>query len=62
MLWRSFVIFFTLIPSDFNTTLTYVLIDNFCPCFRLGIGSQLLTELVVVAALKGFTSIQVIFK
>ena len=24
--------FFTLRPSDLITTLTYVLIDNFCPC------------------------------
>ena len=31
MLWRSF--FFTLRPSDLITTLTYVLKDNFCPCF-----------------------------
>ena len=23
--------FFTLRPSDINTTLTYVLMDNFCP-------------------------------
>ena len=28
--------FFTLRPSDLNTTLTYVLMDNFCPfCFSL---------------------------
>ena len=33
MLWRSFVIFFALRPSDLITTLTYVLMDNFCPCF-----------------------------
>ena len=33
MLRRSFVILFTLRPSDLNTTLTYVLMDNFCPCF-----------------------------
>ena len=25
--------FFTLIPSDLKTTLTYVLLDNFCSCF-----------------------------
>ena len=25
--------FFTLRPSDLNTTLNYVLMDNFCPCF-----------------------------
>ena len=30
MLWRSF----TLRPSDLITTLTYVLMDNFCPCFN----------------------------
>ena len=32
MLWKSFVIFL-LIHSDLITTLTYVLMDNFCPCF-----------------------------
>ena len=26
------MIFFTLRPSDLITTLTYVLMDNFCPC------------------------------
>ena len=31
MLWRSFVILFTLRPFDLITTLTYVLVDNFCP-------------------------------
>ena len=30
---RSFVIFFTLQPSDLITTLSYILMDNFCPCF-----------------------------
>ena len=25
--------FFTLIPSDLITTLTYVIMDNLCPCF-----------------------------
>ena len=35
MLWRSFVFFFTLRPSDLNTTLTYVIMDNFCPCFNI---------------------------
>ena len=33
MLWRSFVIFFTLRPANRITTLTYVIMDNFCPCF-----------------------------
>ena len=32
LLWGSFVIF-TLEPFDLVKTLTYVLIDNFCPCF-----------------------------
>ena len=33
MVWRSFVIFFTLLrPSDLIVTLTYVLMDNICPC------------------------------
>ena len=32
MLSRDFVIFFFK-PSDLITTLTYVLINNFCPCF-----------------------------
>ena len=27
--------FFTLRPFDLITTLTYVLMDNFCPCFSL---------------------------
>ena len=26
--------FFALRPSVLNTTLTYVLMDNFCPCFK----------------------------
>ena len=30
MLWRSFVFFYLF--SDLNTTVTYVLMDNFCPC------------------------------
>ena len=33
ILLKSFVIVFTLRPSDLNPTLTYVLMDNFCPCF-----------------------------
>ena len=32
MLWRSFVFSLTLRHSDLITTLTYVLMDNFCPC------------------------------
>ena len=31
---EKFCYFFTLRPSDLNTTLTYVLMDNFCPCFH----------------------------
>ena len=27
--------FFTLVPSDLNITLTYVLMDNFCPCLSI---------------------------
>ena len=34
MLWRIFAFLFTLRPSDLNTTLTYVLMGNFCPCFE----------------------------
>ena len=34
MLWRSFI-FFTLRPSDLNTTLTYVLTDNFSHCLEI---------------------------
>ena len=34
MLWRNFVFYFTLRPSDLNTILTYILMDNFCPCFE----------------------------
>ena len=30
MFWRSFVFFYLF--SDLNTTVTYVLMDNFCPC------------------------------
>ena len=33
MLWRGVVIFFTFRPSDLITTLNFVLMDNFCPCF-----------------------------
>ena len=33
MLWRGVIFFFTFRPSDLFTTLTYVLMDNFCPCF-----------------------------
>ena len=29
---EKFCDFFTLRPSDLITTLTYVLMDNFCPC------------------------------
>ena len=29
---EKFCDFFTLRPSDFITTLTYVHMDNFCPC------------------------------
>ena len=29
---EKFCDFFTFRPSDQNTTLTYVLLDNFCPC------------------------------
>ena len=32
MLWRSIVVCFTLRHSDLITTLTYILIDKFCPC------------------------------
>ena len=30
-LWRSFILF-SFIPSNLITTLTYVPMDNFCPC------------------------------
>ena len=30
----KFYDFFTLRPSDQITTLTYVLMNNFCPCFQ----------------------------
>ena len=45
MLWRSFVIFFTLSPSDLNTTLTYVLMDNLCPCFSTSHKKSVFTSL-----------------
>ena len=32
---EKFCGFFTLRPFDLNTILTYVLMDNFCPCFVL---------------------------
>ena len=35
MLWRCFVIFLNLLSSDLITTLTYVLMDNCCPCFNI---------------------------
>ena len=44
MLWKSFVIFFTLRPSDLITTLTYVLVDNFCPCFIIELELELEKE------------------
>ena len=33
--------FFSLRRFDLNTTLTYVLMDNFCPCFILGFKNML---------------------
>ena len=39
MLWRSFD-FFTLRHSDLNTTLTYFLMDNFCPCLLRSNGNS----------------------
>ena len=30
---EEFVISFTVRPSDLNTTLTYLIMDNFCLCF-----------------------------
>ena len=30
---EKFCDFFTFRPYDLNTILTYVLMDNFCPCF-----------------------------
>ena len=30
---EKFSDFFILTPSDLITTLTYILMDNFCPCF-----------------------------
>ena len=36
MLWINFVIFFTLLPSDLNETLTNILMDNSCPCLVQG--------------------------
>ena len=32
IIWRHFV-FFYLRPSNLITTLTYILMSNFCPCF-----------------------------
>ena len=32
---EKFCDFFTLRHSDQNTTLTYILMDNFCPCFNV---------------------------
>ena len=33
MFWRGFLILSNSRPSDTNTTLTDVLMDNICPCF-----------------------------
>ena len=33
---ERFCDFFACSPSDENTTLTYVLMDNFCPCLLSG--------------------------
>ena len=35
MLWRYFMISFTCRPFDLITTLNYVLLENFCPCFEM---------------------------
>ena len=32
---EKFCDFITLRPSDLITALTYVLLDNFCPCFKV---------------------------
>ena len=46
MLCRSFVIFFTLRPSDLITSLTYVLVDNFFPCFFNRTGTRVKRRII----------------
>ena len=48
MLWWRFV-FFYLRHSDVITTLTYVLMDNFCPCFKYDYGIGIKIRLMEVA-------------
>ena len=40
--------FFTLRPSDLNTTLTYILMDNFFPCLLHAIHVSLNIECVLI--------------
>ena len=42
--------FFTLRPSDLITTLTYVLMDNFCPCFNY----QMIINRLIILSYNGF--------
>ena len=37
---EKFCDFFTLRAFDLNTILTYVLMDNFCPCLNVGALSE----------------------
>ena len=41
---EKFFDFFTLKPSDLTTNLTYVLMDNFCPCFQSDVTKHILQQ------------------
>ena len=42
--YGEFCVFFILIPSNLITTLTYILMDNFCPCIVNDMDIQLFLE------------------
>ena len=42
-------VFFTLRPSDLSTTLTYVLMENFYPCLRVGQLQKFIFEKKILA-------------
>ena len=56
MLWRNFIGIFTLKPFDLITTLTYVLMDNCCPCLQYILASLVIFTFVyfVLTKLQSF--------
>jgi hypothetical protein len=46
---EKFCVFLTLRPFDLNTTLTYVPIDNFCPCLDNDVVSVVLLSMSTVS-------------